>query len=671
MVAGVETAVETVAGPRRVARSPLHLQLLGPLTICRDGVPLDLPASRKARALVAYLALAVRAVSRRQLCELLWDVPNDPRGELRWCLSKVRSIVDEPGRRRVDTSSADTIKLDLAGCFVDAIEIARVGEAGLETLPPERLRALSTLFSGEFLDGLELDRNPGFNAWLTAQRRRFRNCHAVLLERLAATAAGDEVFAYLEKWLELAPFDLRVHEALLHAFARRGRIREGEEHLAATGRLFAGEGLDCAPIRDRWRAARAGAAAPVRSPSHRPDRAGVAGVAGNRLSIAILPFANLSGDAAQDFLSDGITEDIITDLSRWRMLAVVSRSASFRYRGIGADLARIARELHVRYILEGSVRRQGERIRITAQLIDAETGSHVWADRFDRACADVFQVQDEAVQTIVGTLVGRVQAADAQRARRKPPASLAAYECVLQGNALPWDDAKGAAEATRLFETAIAIDPGYGFAHALLAVMRYRGWCNDLAGADDAALDESYRLATRAVELAANESTCFSILGQVCVLRRSFDLGLQHMQRALEINATNQWNTADMGNVLCHLGRAEEAVIWFKRARQIDPYFDPAWYRHGLGRAHLMLRRYEEAAAEFERAAARPPQVSAFLAGCHAKLGTRGRARAFAAECLDKRPDFTIRRLLAKLPFKEPADAAHLAECLRAARLPE
>jgi TolB-like protein/DNA-binding SARP family transcriptional activator len=666
VVAGVETAVEI----EEVARSPLHVQLLGPLTIRRDGVPLDLPASRKARALIAYLSLAVRAVSRSQLCELLWDVPNDPRGELRWCLSKVRGIVDAPGRRRVDTSG-DAIKLDLADCFVDATEIARASEEGLSTLPAERLRSLSTLFSGEFLDGLELDRNPGFNAWLTAQRRRFRGCHAILLERLAATATGDEMFEYLEKWLELAPFDLRVHEVLLNAFARRGRIRDGEEHLAATGRLFEDEGLDCTPIRDRWRAARECAVAAVPSLPHTLDREGVAAAASTKPSIAILPFANLGGDPAQDYLSDGITEDIITDLSRWNLLAVLSRSASFRYRGIGADVGRIARELQARYILEGSVRRLGERIRITAQLIDSETGSHVWADRFDRELADVFKVQDEVVQTIVSTLVGRVQAAAAQRARRKPPASLAAYECVLQGNALPWDDAKAAAEATRLFETAIEIDPGYGVAHALLAVMRYREWCNDLAGSDDAALDESYRLAKRAVEIADNESTCFSILGQVCVLRRSFDLGLQHMQRAIEINATNQWNTADMGNVLCRVGRAGEAVAWFRRARQIDPYFDPAWYWHGLGLAQMMLRRYEEAVTEFERASARPPQVSAYLAGCHAKLGTSGRARAFAAECLEKRPDFTIRRLMAKLPFKDPADSAQLVECLRAAKLPE
>jgi TolB-like protein len=253
-----------------------------------------------------------------------------------------------------------------------------------------------------------------------------------------------------------------------------------------------------------------------KKPEEETDRA-----PGDRPAIAILPFINLSGDPAQVYFSDGITEDIITDLSRWRRLAVRSRSASFRYRNAEADLGRIARELDVRYIVEGSVRRLGERTRISAQLIDTESGSHLWAERFDREIADVFRLQDEVVQTIVGTLVGRVQAADAERARRKPPASLAAYDCVLRGNALPWDDTKGIEEAARLFETAIEIDSGYGLAHALLAVMRYRHWYNDLRGSDDAALNEAYQLAMRAVDLAGNESTCFSILSQACLFRRS------------------------------------------------------------------------------------------------------------------------------------------------------
>ncbi len=406
------------------------------------------------------------------------------------------------------------------------------------------------------------------------------------------------------------------------------------------------------------------------SPSSEIGSAGMISAAHTKPSIAILPFTNLGGDPAQDYFSDGITEDIITDLSRWHLLAVQSRSASFRYRGAAADLGRIARELNVQYIVEGSVRRLGERVRITAQLIDTETGSHVWADRFDREIADVFKVQDEVVQTIVSTLVGRVQAADAERARRKPPASLAAYDCVLKGNALPWSDAKGSAEATRLFEKAIELDPGYGYAHALLAVMRYHAWYKDLGGSD-ALLDQAYGFAKRAVELASDESTCFSILSQVCLLRRSFDIALQHMERAIEINPTNQWNTADMGSLLSYLGRAEEALTWLKRAKQIDPYFDPDWYWNNLGQTHMVLRRYEEAAAAFERASARRFWIAAYLAGCHARLGAVRRARVLVDECLEKKPDFTIGRWMAKEPYKDPADAEHLAECLRSAELPE
>jgi adenylate cyclase len=387
-------------------------------------------------------------------------------------------------------------------------------------------------------------------------------------------------------------------------------------------------------------------------------------------TIAVLPFSDPAGDPAEAYFADGITEDIITDLCRWSQLAVRSRSGSFRYRGMPPDLDRMARELDVRYVVEGSVRRQGGRIRISAQLTDTETGSHVWADRFDRDADEIFTVQDEVVQRIVSTLVGRVRAADAERARRKPPASLAAYECMLHGNALPWSDPAGAAEATRLFEQAIEIDPGYGFAHALLAVMRYRQWSEDLLGTGRG-LDEALRLATRAVELSGNESTCFSILSQICLMRRSFDLALQHMRRAIEINATNQWNTADMGFVLSYLGQAEEALGWFARAREIDPFFDPAWYRPALGRTRMMLRDYQGALEQFERSFLRPWRIAAFMAGCHARLGASGRARELAAECLAKKPDFTIARWLPKEPFKNPADAAHLADCLRAAGLPE
>jgi TolB-like protein/tetratricopeptide (TPR) repeat protein len=388
-----------------------------------------------------------------------------------------------------------------------------------------------------------------------------------------------------------------------------------------------------------------------------------------RLGICVLPFANMSGEPEQQYFSDGITEDIVTELSRWRRLSVRSRSASFRYRNVAVDTKQVAHELNVRFIVEGSVRRMGARIRINAQLIDTETNSHIWAEKFDRDSAELFAVQDQIVQTIVSTLVGRVQASDTERARRKPPASLAAYECVLQGNALPWDDPDSLAEATRLFSKAIEIDPGYGLAHALLANTWGRKWLDD-PGTSDAALQKAFALANRAVELDENESTCFSLLGQIHLLRRSFDLALQHQRRAVEMNPNNQWNAADMGFILLYVGQAQEALPWFKRAKEIDPYFDAPWYWRSIGQAYMILHRYEDALGTFSYLPARSYRVAAFMAGCHARLSDADRAKISAAECLEMKPDFSVGWFMAKQPFKNPADAATLGESLRMAGLP-
>ena len=187
-------------------------------------------------------------------------------------------------------------------------------------------------------------------------------------------------------------------------------------------------------------------AAPLGADEALPAAASAAAVSSREPpSIAVLPFLNMGGDPEKDYFADGITEDVITELARWRSLAVTSRNSTFRFKGKSVDMQRLGHELGVRFLVEGSVRRMGERIRITAQLIDAESGNHVWGERFDRPMADLFAVQDQVVQTIVGTLVGRVQASGADRARRRPPSSLDAYDHVLRGNALPWDDPAAAA----------------------------------------------------------------------------------------------------------------------------------------------------------------------------------------------------------------------------------
>ena len=389
-----------------------------------------------------------------------------------------------------------------------------------------------------------------------------------------------------------------------------------------------------------------------------------------RVAICVLPFANLSADPEQQAFCEGISGDIITELSRWRLMAVRSWSASFRYRGIAVDATQVARELNVRYVVEGSVRRIGDRIRINAQLIDAETGHQVWGERFDRAQAELFDVQDQVVQRIASTLVGRVQVSDVERARRKPPSSLDAYECVVKGNALPWDDPESAAEAVRLFEQAIAIDPGYAMAHALLASMRCDQWRND-PGDSTSALDEAYALAKRAVDLDDGDSTCHSLLAHVCLNRRSFELALQHSRRAVELNPNNAWNRADLGLVLSYVGEPEEALACFRQAKEIDPYLDPPWYWRQAGQTYMTLRRFEDALAMFQHIPQRTFRIASYMAACYARLGDSARARTLASECVQQQPGFSIRQRMSKEPYRHSADAEFLAESLRLAGLPE
>jgi adenylate cyclase len=234
---------------------------------------------------------------------------------------------------------------------------------------------------------------------------------------------------------------------------------------------------------------------------------------------------------------------------------------------------------------------------------------------------------------------------------------------------LPWDDPDSLAEATRLFNKAIEIDSGYGLAHALLSAMWVDKWENDSSNSD-AALQEAFALANRAVELDQDDSTCFSMLGQVHLLRRSFDLALQHVRRAVEMNPNNQWNVADMGYILLYVGQAEEALAWFKRAKDIDPYFNEPWYWRSVGQAHMILHRYQEALGAFSYLPARSYRVPAYMAGCYARLSNIDRAKISATECLTMKPDFSVGKFMAKQPFKNPADAATLIESLRMAGLP-
>jgi adenylate cyclase len=387
-------------------------------------------------------------------------------------------------------------------------------------------------------------------------------------------------------------------------------------------------------------------------------------------SIAVLPFADMSGDPGQQYFSDGITEDIITELSRFHDLSVRARNTSFQFRDKTIDVRRLGHELSVQYVVEGSVRRMGERMRITAQLIDAASGNHLWAERFDRDQLEIFAVQDQVVRTIVATLVGRLEAAGAEQAGRKPPMSLAAYEFVLRGVAIPYGNLETEAERRRMFEKAIALDQGYGRPHALLAHAMFLEWFRDMSGSD-ATLDRAFGLAKKAVALDENDSTCQFVLGWLHLFRRSFDLAEQYYQRALELNPNNPEQVARMGFLDVFMGRPDAAIEWLMQAKLLDPYFNPISYYHALGTAYFVAQRYDEAIAAFSRSSTMPVWVQAYLAACHALTGKIDLAKSFAAEVVRLTSDFSSVRLVAKEPYKRLSDRELLLDGLRKAGLPE
>jgi len=388
-------------------------------------------------------------------------------------------------------------------------------------------------------------------------------------------------------------------------------------------------------------------------------------------SVAVLPFDNMSSGEEQQYFGDGISDDIITELSRFRQLRVLARNSSFQFRGPNVDVGRVSRELGIQYILEGSVRRLGNRIRITSQLIDASSGHHVWADRFDRPLEELFDVQDHVVRTIVGTLVGRLQADRADRAKRKPPTSLVAYECVLRGDALPVYDAASEAEARRLFKRAIELDPEYAKPYALLAFAFCREWYLDMSGSSDAALDQALALAKRAVELDDGQETCLAALGWVHMHRHSYDLAEHYYTRALALNPNNPTVRANLGDLYLRLGEPAKCLDYFKEAKVVDPFFAPKWYWGPVGRAYFVTHQYDDAIAAFARCPSTRFWGPAYLPACYALTGNIDRSRHHAAEVLRLMPEFSISRYVPKELYRLSSDRKHLTDALRKAGLPE
>jgi TolB-like protein len=659
--------------PLAQSHAELRLRLLGAFSLSSAGQDIAVPGLRT-RGLLAFLACnAGKTYAREKLTGLLWSerFEEQARQSLRQTLTTLRKIV---GSDLIDTDRGGVgLKDTLSSDVSRFLALVATGDG-------DRLREAVALYQDDLLAGFSLE-EKAFTDWLAAERARLRDLALGALETLMEPAGGEvapaQLLDYAQRAVSIDPYREQAHRQLLRALVLAGRRNDALMHYRQLERRLQTD-LGVQPeaaTRAVFEAVRAGVIGLELAQPQSGENAGAASSAAapqsaGKPSIAVLPFANMSGDPQQDFFSDGVTEDIITELSRFRQISVLARNSAFRYRDAGIDVKRVGRELGVQYVVEGSIRRMGERVRITAQLVDARSGNHLWAEHFDRDQHEIFAVQDQVIRTIVGTLVGRLEAAGVEEIRRRPTTSLEAYECVLRAKALPLGDLRTEAEKRALYERAIQLDPHYGLAHALLAHTIYLEWFRDLT-APDAALDHALELSKRAVALDDNEPTAHYELGWIYLSRRSFDLAEQYYQRALSLNPNSPSLFAHMSFLYAYTGRIDQAFDALAQARVIDPYFSPTWYWHHLGYANFIARRYDEAIAALSHSTTMPFWVQAYLAACYALTDRMDRAREFTAEILRLVPNFSLLRLAAKEPFKHSADRDHFVDGLRKAGLPE
>jgi adenylate cyclase len=401
------------------------------------------------------------------------------------------------------------------------------------------------------------------------------------------------------------------------------------------------------------------------------DASAGVGKTGTKPSIAVLPFVNMSGDPEQEFFADGLTEDIITELSRFRALLVISRNSVFVHKGKAVKVQDVAREFGVDYVVEGSVRKAGDRVRVTVQLIDAATDTHVWAERYDRQLQDIFAIQDEVTSAVVATLSGRVEAATHERAKHKPTDNMAAYECLLTGKILHHRSSRQAnIEALHMLNRAIKLDPKYAHAHAWKACVIGQSWRSGWSADEDSAVKQIREELEIALSLDDNDPDVHRILAALNLNFNNHDKSAYHQQRALNLNPNNDLIVVQQGELLTWLGRAEEGIEWIRRAMRLNPYHPERFWSH-LGRAQYTARSYADTIESFSRITRPDYSHHAFLGAASAQLGNRTAAGAHAREVISLEPTFTIARYLTTLHYKHDADREHCRDGLIKAGLPE
>lgn len=389
-----------------------------------------------------------------------------------------------------------------------------------------------------------------------------------------------------------------------------------------------------------------------------------------RPSIVVLPFDNISGDAEQEYFSDGLSEDITTDLSKLSRLLVIARNSAFAYKGKPVDLARVSRELGVRYALEGSVRRSGPRIRVNAQLIDCSTGGHIWAERYDRELHDIFGVQDEVTREIVAAIAPSLTGSEQDRLEQRETRVFEAYDYFLRGREqLFLDSEQSTAEARRLLQQAIALDPQYSSAHAYLSRCQALEYINNWGDPASRSMTAALELGRRAIELNPGNPRAHFAAGTAALWLGMHDFAEAEIGLAIDIDPNFADGYGALGMIRVYSGEPEAALESIKTVMRLDPHYRDI-YPHLMGQACFHLRRYDEAVEALQRRLARKPDSDisrVLLASSYGYLGQAEKGRDEWREALRVNPHYSIARKREILPYRNPGDFEQIVAGLRLA----
>jgi TolB-like protein/DNA-binding SARP family transcriptional activator len=663
----------------------MRLRVLGGLDLTSAAGAPSQDVTRQRRLMLACLALAGdKGLSRTELCALFWpDRPSaQARNSLRQGLVAIRKVLSDSSGAMVLESDLETVKLFAK---IEAIDV-HTFRHGLQRNNCDELIRAANSYRGDVLAGVDLSEDV--EQFVTSHRRSLNDQAQAIAERLSKADASDggsleAAQGLAERLLQSVPASEEAHRALMRVHLRRGRanaaLRQFEQCKEALLRDLRTEPdvetrrLLCSI---QSSANDTGGRALHTADSEPIALNGVSGHPSIHPSVAIMPFDNL-GDAADEYFADGVVEEITSALSRIRDFFVIARQSAFTFKGRFVDVREVGRELGVAYVVEGTVRRGGHRVRISVQLVDAVTRAQLWSERYEGATTDILEFQDQIAAQVAGALKPAIRHAEIEAARRKPPASLKAYDLLMRAFPKLWgQNATAINDAIPILKDALQIDPQYGRAHALLA------WCHALKATYlwTAETEREVEAARRAVDAAAglidDDPTALTAAGAVKSFSGDQEVASTLIEQALAIDPNNAWAWARWGWIGIYRGKPELVLSRFEKAMKLSP-LDPFAFntRMGMASGLALLGQPGEAVTIAKDVIKKHPDVTwahRLLASWAAMAGDMETARSAARKLLAANPDFTIQRYLAIPAFQDMPDYRdRLAQGLRDAGLPD